>query len=107
MKLHRDAAGLIVGEIITNRSLDLIASVMVGYEGHRGWVNYVAVDPAHRRCGFGRALIDHAEAWLRERGCPKLNLQVLSSNAQVRAFYEAIGFRQDAVVSFGKRLDNR
>ncbi|HSV15146.1 MAG TPA: GNAT family acetyltransferase [Tepidisphaeraceae bacterium] len=83
----------------------IIGSVMCGYEGHRGWINYLAVDLAHRRCGLGRALMAEAERVLRAAGCPKINLQVRSSNAAVIAFYVAIGFAQDDVVSMGKRLE--
>ena len=77
---------------------------MAGYEGHRGWINYLAVDPSRRRRGLGTRLMDEAEGLLGERGCPKINLQVRSSNAQVIAFYRAIGFALDDVVSMGKRL---
>ncbi|HEY3496316.1 MAG TPA: GNAT family acetyltransferase [Polyangiaceae bacterium] len=83
----------------------LVATAMAGYDGHRGWVNYVGVDPACRRRGFGRALMSEVERRLRELGCPKLNLQIRRDNLQAIAFYEGIGFRDDAVVSFGKRLE--
>ncbi len=82
----------------------LVATVMAGYDGHRGWVNYLAVDPLYRKSGFGRALMSRAEAALEERGCPKLNLQVRSGNTAVLAFYERIGYGKDDVVCFGKRL---
>ena len=82
----------------------IIASVMAGYEGHRGWLNYLAVDPAEQRRGHGRALLAEAERLLRERGCPKINLQVRSTNAAAAAFYRAIGYGQDDVISMGKRL---
>ncbi|MBB6428658.1 ribosomal protein S18 acetylase RimI-like enzyme [Algisphaera agarilytica] len=104
MKLDRDPDGLVVGEVDTGECRQLVASVMVGYEGHRGWVNYLAVDPEYQRQGFGRVLVEHAEQWLRERGCPKLNLQVRSSNTRVIGFYEKLGYTQDAVVSLGKRF---
>ncbi len=84
----------------------IVATVMAGYDGHRGWINYLSVDPAWRRKGFGRALVDQAERRLRELGCPKLNLQVRRDNPEAMAFYERIGFREDAVASFGKRLEN-
>jgi ribosomal protein S18 acetylase RimI-like enzyme len=83
----------------------LAASVMVGYEGHRGWVNYLAVDPAFRGRGYGAELMRAAEAWLQARGCPKLNLQVRGSNTAVVAFYERLGYRRDDTVGLGKRLD--
>lgn len=82
----------------------LVASAMFGYEGHRGWVNYLAVAPAWQRRGFAAALMRHGEALLLARGCPKLNLQVRTSNTGVIAMYEKLGYRQDAAVSLGKRL---
>jgi len=80
-------------------------TVMAGYDGHRGWINYLAVDPAVRRRGIARALMAEAERLLRERGCPKINLQVRKDNVQAVAFYERIGFAEDASVSLGKRLE--
>jgi len=85
----------------------IVGSVMAGYEGHRGWINYLAVDPALRRSGLGRALMERAEVALRELGCPKINLQVRATNTDVIAFYRALGFEIDAAVSLGKRLDGR
>ena len=82
----------------------LIATAMVGFDGHRGWVNYLAVAPSHRRLAIGRALMDEAERLLTERGCPKLNLQVRSSNVDVIAFYRSLGYATDDVASLGKRL---
>ena len=84
----------------------VVATVMAGYEGHRGWVNYLAVDPKHRGSGLGRALMSEAEVRLRARGCPKINLQVRTSNPAAIAFYERIGFAVDEVVSLGKRLES-
>jgi len=83
---------------------ELVGSVMAGYEGHRGWINYLAVVPSHRRHGLGRQLMREAEERLAAVGCPKINLQVRAGNADVLAFYEAIGYRIDEVVSLGKRL---
>jgi ribosomal protein S18 acetylase RimI-like enzyme len=83
----------------------VVGTVMAGYEGHRGWINYLAVAPACRRQGLGRALMAEAESRLRAEGCPKINLQVRSSNAEVIAFYRSIGFAPDDVVSLGKRLE--
>ncbi|MEM1247997.1 MAG: GNAT family acetyltransferase [Acidobacteriota bacterium] len=82
----------------------LVGSVMAGYDGHRGWVNYLAVHPDHQRRGYGRRLMAAAEERLRLAGCPKINLQVRSSNAEVLAFYDSLGFGRDDVVSLGKRL---
>ena len=84
----------------------VVATVMAGYDGHRGWINYLAVAPAHRGGGHGRALMDEAERALRRMGCPKINLQIRSTNADVIAFYSAIGYREDDVVSMGKRLEH-
>ncbi|HVZ64889.1 MAG TPA: GNAT family acetyltransferase [Lacunisphaera sp.] len=83
----------------------IVGTVMAGYEGHRGWINYLAVDTPRRRGGLGRRLMDEAERLLRAAGCPKINLQVRTDNAAAIAFYERIGFKRDAVVSFGKRLE--
>jgi ribosomal protein S18 acetylase RimI-like enzyme len=82
----------------------IVAAVMAGYDGHRGSVNYLAVDPGHRRRGYGAALMRHVEALLAERGCPKINLMVRTSNAEVVAFYRAIGYAPDEVIPLGKRL---
>ncbi|MEQ9662037.1 MAG: GNAT family acetyltransferase [Parasphingopyxis sp.] len=82
-----------------------IASVMVGYDGHRGWVYYLAVDLAHRRAGLGRRMMAAAEAWLRERGAPKIQLMVREDNAAAIGFYEAIGLERQPVVTLGRRLD--
>ncbi len=84
---------------------ELIASVMAGYEGHRGWINYLAVAPARQGSGCGRKIMEHAERLLRERGCPKINLQVRSTNRDVIEFYRHLGFAQDDVLSMGKRLE--
>lgn len=82
----------------------VVASVMAGYDGHRGWVNYLAVAPDRRGAGHGRALMAEVERLLALRGCPKLNLQVRSGNTEVLAFYARLGYGQDEVVSLGKRL---
>jgi ribosomal protein S18 acetylase RimI-like enzyme len=82
----------------------LVGTVMTGYDGHRGWLYSLAVDPGARRLGIGTRLVRHAEAALATLGCPKLNLQVLHDKADVLAFYESLGYRADAVVSLGKRL---
>jgi ribosomal protein S18 acetylase RimI-like enzyme len=84
----------------------VVASVMAGYDGHRGWVNYLAVDPGRRGEGHGRALMQEAETRLAARGCPKVNLQVRDTNAEVLAFYERLGYVVDAAVSMGKRLES-
>lgn len=82
----------------------VMASVMAGYEGHRGWMNYLAVAPGFRGRGFGRTLVEYVERRLLERGCPKVNLQVRASNPAAVAFYRRLGYAQDESVSLGKRL---
>jgi ribosomal protein S18 acetylase RimI-like enzyme len=82
----------------------VVATAMVGYDGHRGWVNYLAVSPAHRGHGHARALMAEAERLLTALGCPKLNLQVRAGNDSVIAFYEALGYAPDHAVGLGKRL---
>ena len=84
----------------------VVGVVMAGYEGHRGWVNYLAVDIGQRRRGIGSALMRDAERRLRLLGCPKINLQVRAENRDVQAFYAALGFKDDNVVSLGKRLED-
>ena len=83
---------------------EIVATVMAGYDGHRGWINYLAVAPGYQRTGFGRRLMEEAEMLLREAGCPKINLQVRTSNRDVIRFYESLGYDLDDVVSLGKRL---
>jgi ribosomal protein S18 acetylase RimI-like enzyme len=82
----------------------VMASVMAGYEGHRGWVNYLAVAPRHRGRGYARALMQRVEELLAERGCPKVNLQVRKANAEALAFYRRIGYVHDESITLGKRL---
>ena len=83
---------------------EVVATAMAGYEGHRGWINYLAVAPHWQKSGHGREIMEEAERLLRERGCPKINLQVRSTNEAVIAFYQRLGFSFDEVVSMGKRL---
>ncbi len=85
----------------------LVGTVMVGYEGHRGWINYLAVVPERQGSGLGLSLMEFAESRLRELGCPKINLQVRGSNENAIGFYERIGFRLDDALSMGKRLDGK
>src|SRR3989442_377392 len=82
----------------------VISTAMVGFDGHRGWVYYLAVAPKYRGKSFGRMLMQEAERLLIERGCPKLNLQVRSSNPEAVEFYRSLGYTQDEVVSLGRRL---
>lgn len=82
----------------------VMATVMVGYEGHRGWINYLAVSPDVRRSGIGRLMMEEAKRLLSELGCQKINLQVRTSNSAVIEFYERIGYKIDDVTSLGMRL---
>lgn len=84
-----------------------VASVLVGHDGHRGWVYYVSVDPDHRFKGYGRVIMSAAEDWLRERGIKKLQLMVRGDNAKVHAFYQSIGYYNQERVTFAKWLDGR
>ncbi|MFB3888472.1 MAG: GNAT family acetyltransferase [Candidatus Bathyarchaeia archaeon] len=84
---------------------EVVGAVMAGYEGHRGWLNYFAVAPAHQRRGYGRRLVERAFAELKKLGCPKVNLQVRRENASAIEFYRKLGFKEDDVLSFGKRLE--
>jgi len=83
----------------------IVAATMAGYDGHRGWVYYFAVDPECWRHGYGRALMVEVERRLWELGCPKINLQVRRGNDAAAAFYESIGFSQQDLLHFGKRLE--
>ena len=89
--------GLIKKEIIT--------TAMVGYDGHRGWVYYLAVKPNYQQQEVGKQMMKEAENRLLEIGCPKLNIMVRTTNLDVINFYKAIGYKVDAVTSLGKRLD--
>lgn len=82
----------------------LLASCMAGYDGHRGWIYFLAVQPSHRRHGFAAQLVAHTEKVLIDLGCPKLELMVRNSNREVIEFYRAIGFDLDPVVVLSKRL---
>jgi ribosomal protein S18 acetylase RimI-like enzyme len=85
----------------------VVASVLVGHDGHRGWVYYVAVDPDHRHKGYGRAIMDAAEQWLRARGIEKLQLLVRGDNTEVHAFYQSLGYLEQERVVYAKWLDGR
>ncbi len=82
----------------------ILGTVMASYDGHRGWVNYLAVAPSAQGRGLGRLLMQTVEQRLLERGCPKINLQIREGNEPVLAFYRTLGYTPDAAVSFGKRL---
>jgi len=87
--------------VINNR---IVATVMGGYEGHRGWVNYLAVEPDYQQKGLGKKLMSEIEKRLLSMSCPKLNLQVRTDNTEAIIFYEKIGYKKDDVISMGKRL---
>jgi ribosomal protein S18 acetylase RimI-like enzyme len=90
-----------------NDGAALVASVLVGHDGHRGWVYYVTVDPDHRLEGYGRAIMAAAEDWLRARGIEKLQLMVRGDNTRVHAFYQSLGYFEQERVVFAKWLDGR
>ena len=83
----------------------LIATVMGGYDGHRGWINYLAVHPDFQGNGYGQGIMNSVETALREMGCPKINLQIRTGNDKIGSFYQKLGFTNDQVVSMGKRLE--
>jgi len=83
---------------------ELVGTAMAGYDGHRGWLNSIAVKPSHRRCGFGEQLVRHAETALQRIGCPKVNLQIRDTNTEVAAFYSKLGYRVENLISMGKLL---
>ncbi len=100
-KIDADPNGLLV----LDDDRPCIGAVMVGYDGHRGWMNYLAVHPEYRGRGFGRLLVAAAERRLTELGCPKVNLQVRTSNKEAVEFYRVLGYSMDDVVSMGRRLE--
>jgi ribosomal protein S18 acetylase RimI-like enzyme len=85
----------------------IVATAMVGHDGHRGWVYYVATDPDRRAKGFGRAIMNAAEDWLRATGIAKLQLMVRRENARAGAFYQSIGYAEAQTIVFAKWLDGR
>jgi len=84
---------------------EIVGTAMAGYDGHRGWVYYVAVSPGHRRRGIGTVLMRRVERDLAGMGCPKLNLQVRAANGEAVRFYESLGYVTEDRVSMGRRLD--
>lgn len=88
--------GVVKGKVIT--------TVMGGYEGHRGWINYLAVHPDQRRYGFGREIMEAVEHLLKKMCCPKICLQIRTSNTDVISFYQSLGYMDDNVISLGKKL---
>ena len=84
----------------------LIVSVMAGYDGHRGWINYFAVHPDYQERGYGKQLMDNIENRLRELGCPKINLQIREWNYRVFSYYQKLGFVEEKRINMGKRIEN-
>ena len=99
-KLKVDAELFLVG-LIDDK---VVATVMGGYEGHRGWVNYLAVDPEYQRQGLGRQIMEAIEDRLLEKSCPKINIQIRGDNTEAVRFYDRIGYKTEDIVSMGKRL---
>lgn len=102
---HRALATQTSAILLANQEASILASVMTGFDGHRGWVYYLGVLPDHRGRGLGRILMAAAEAWLRDRGAPKIQLMVRDDNEAALGFYKALGYELQPVVTIGKRLD--
>jgi ribosomal protein S18 acetylase RimI-like enzyme len=100
-KLKVDPELFLVGE----HAGEIVASVMGGYDGHRGWINYLAVSPRHQRKGYGRLIMEAVELAIRQKGCPKINLQIRASNTDIASFYQAVGYDIENVIGLGKRLE--
>ena len=100
---RRDNSTVLVGR----EAVAIVATAMVGHDGHRGWVYYVATDPECRGKGFGRVIMTAAEQWLRERGIPKLMLMVRRDNTKVQAFYETLDYSEQDNILYAKWLDGR
>ena len=90
--------------LVVEENNKIIGSIMGGYDGHRGWINYLAVCPGNRKKGIGKKLMSSIEKKFKEKGCPKINLQVRENNTEAIDFYHAIGYSVDKTISFGKRL---
>jgi ribosomal protein S18 acetylase RimI-like enzyme len=89
---------------VATRGNALVGTILAGYDGHRGWLYSVAVEPAHRMSGIGTALVVHAERALAARGCMKINLQILACNESVATFYRTLGYVVEPRISMGKRI---
>jgi ribosomal protein S18 acetylase RimI-like enzyme len=111
---HNDPAKVIRDKLAVQRDLFFVAridgvvvgTVMGGFDGHRGWIYSLAVNPVVRRKGIGTALMRHVEQELAKRSCPKVNLQLLASNAETVAFYRKLGYSVEERVSMGKLLES-
>jgi ribosomal protein S18 acetylase RimI-like enzyme len=84
---------------------DLISTAMVGHDGHRGWVYYLAVEEARRHSGIGRSMMSAAEEWVRRAGIPKIQLMVRDENVSTKDFYLHLGYEKSHVSVYGRRLD--
>jgi ribosomal protein S18 acetylase RimI-like enzyme len=93
--------------LVASADGQIVGTAMAGFDGHRGWVYYVAVHPDYRRRGIGSALMMEAEAYLHGIGCRKLNLQIRADNAPVQSFYESLGYSVEQRISMGKKLGQR
>lgn len=102
------ARGKSNSEVLVGRDGDrIVATTLVGHDGHRGWLYYVATDPDRRMQGYGRAIVSAAESWLRERGVVKVQLMVRAGNTKVQAFYETLDFEEQERIIYAKWLDGR
>ena len=90
--------------ILLYDNLQIIGTVMVGYDGHRGWIYYLAVRKKFQKKGYGKQLIEEAEKWLKEKQVPKVNLMIRNSNKVVKGFYLSIGYKDDKVITMAKWL---
>jgi ribosomal protein S18 acetylase RimI-like enzyme len=100
-KLRVNPEWFLVGEA----GNQIIATCMAGYEGHRGWINYLAIAPSQRGKKLATEMMEKAEQLLRAKGCPKINLQIRSANRRVVEFYQSLGYKIDETISMGKRLE--
>jgi ribosomal protein S18 acetylase RimI-like enzyme len=92
---------------VAEQGVEIVASVMVGHDGHRGWLYYLAVTPGERYRGLGRRLVRHAEDWLTGQGLPKVQLIIRETNTEVAAFYERLGYAVEPRVLMSRRLDGK
>lgn len=99
-KLKVDPDLFLVG-VLNNK---IVATVIGGYEGHRGWINYLAIEPSQQRKGYGKIIMKEIEERLKAKGAPKINIQIQSTNKSVINFYKSIDYKIDDVISMGKRL---
>lgn len=101
--LSTSTSTLLVAEIDQH----LIGTIMTGYDGHRGWIYYLAVEPSYQRQGFGKQLVIAAENWLKLQGAPKVLLMVRESNQSVLNFYSNCGYEDNEVIVLGKWLEDK